>query len=58
MALDFAELDKAIEAEHFELTKLGRGRFGYEQGVVLFVPDERGVVEHIFMGLYAARRSQ
>jgi CubicO group peptidase (beta-lactamase class C family) len=42
----------------FELTKLGRDRFGYEQGEVLFVPDERGAVEHIFMGLYAARRSQ
>ena len=40
----------------FELTKLGRDRFGYEQGEVLFVPDERGAVGHIFMGLYAARR--
>ena len=45
------------DGKDFELTKLGRDRFGYEQGEVLFVPDERGVIEHIFMGLYAARRS-
>jgi CubicO group peptidase (beta-lactamase class C family) len=44
------------EGKEFELTKLGRERYGYEQGEVLFVPDERGVVRHIFMGLYAARR--
>lgn len=46
------------EGKEFELTKLGRDRFGYEQGEVLFVPDATGAVEHIFMGLYAARRSQ
>jgi CubicO group peptidase (beta-lactamase class C family) len=46
------------DGKEFELTKLGRDRFGYEQGEVLFVPDERGAVEHIFMGLYAARRAQ
>ena len=45
------------EGKEFELTKLGRDRFGYEQGEVLFVPDERGAVTHIFMGLYAARRT-
>jgi CubicO group peptidase (beta-lactamase class C family) len=45
------------EGKDFELTKLGRERFGYEQGEVLFVPDERGTIEHIFMGLYAARRA-
>ena len=43
--------------KEFELTKLGRGRFGYGQGEVLFVPGERGTIEHIFMGLYAARRT-
>lgn len=42
----------------FELTKLGRERFGYEQGEVLFVPDATGAIEHIFMGLYAARRTR
>lgn len=46
------------EGKDFELTKLGRERFGYEQGEVLFVPDDKGAVQHIFMGLYAARRSQ
>lgn len=44
------------EGKDFELTKLGRERFGYEQGEVLFVTGERGTIEHIFMGLYAARR--
>lgn len=46
------------DGKDFELTKVGRERFGYEQGEVLFVPDERGSIGHIFMGLYAARRSQ
>lgn len=46
------------DGRDFELTKLGRERYGYERGEVLFVPDERGAVEHIFMGLYAAGRSQ
>lgn len=45
------------DGKDFELTKLGRERFGYEQGELLFVPDERGAIEHIFMGLYAARRT-
>jgi hypothetical protein len=46
------------DGKDFELTKLGRERFGYEQGEVLFVPGASGAIEHIFMGLYAARRSQ
>src|ERR1044072_3897145 len=46
------------DGKDFELTKLGRERFGYEQGEVLFVPDATGAIEHICMGLYAARRSQ
>ena len=45
------------EGKESELTKLGPARFGYERGEVLFVPDERGAVQHIFMGLYAARRA-
>lgn len=45
------------DGKDFELTKVGRERFGYEQGEVLFVPDEKGAVQHIFMGLYAARRT-
>ena len=43
--------------KEFELTKLGRDRYGYEQGELLFVQDEKGAVGHIFMGLYAARRT-
>lgn len=46
------------DGREFELTKLGRERYGYEQGEVLFVPDATGAIGHIFMGLYAARRSR
>jgi hypothetical protein len=45
------------DGKDFELTKLGRERFGYEQGELLFVPDERGTIGYIFTGLYAARRT-
>ena len=40
----------------FELTKTGEDRFSYEQGEILFVQNEAGEIEHIFMGLYAARK--
>jgi CubicO group peptidase (beta-lactamase class C family) len=42
--------------KEFELKKTGRDAFGFEQGEFLFVPNEKGEFEHIFMGLYAARR--
>lgn len=44
------------DGKDFELKKTKRNEFEYEQGGVLFVPNERGEIEHIFMGLYAARR--
>lgn len=40
----------------FELKKTNKNEFEYEQGGVLFVPNERGETEHIFMGLYAAKK--
>ena len=40
----------------FELKKTGKDRFSYEQGEVLFVLNTRGEFEHIFMGLYEARK--
>lgn len=40
----------------FELKPTGKNEFSYEQGGILFVPNERGEIEHIFMGLYAARK--
>ncbi len=40
----------------FELKKTNKNEFEYEQGGVLFVPNATGEVEHIFMGLYAARK--
>jgi len=39
------------------LTKTGKDAFSYEQGEVLFVENEKGEIEHIFMSLYAERRS-
>lgn len=45
------------EGKDFELTKTGADNFSYEQGEVLFVPNEKGEFEHIFMGLYAAKRT-
>jgi CubicO group peptidase (beta-lactamase class C family) len=42
--------------KEFELKQTGTNEFLYEQGGFLFVPDERGEIEHIFMGLYAARK--
>lgn len=44
------------DGKDFELKKTNKNEFEYEQGGVLFVPNEHGEIEHIFMGLYAARR--
>lgn len=45
------------DGKDFELKKTGKDRFTYEQGEILFVPNGKGEIEHIFMGLYAARRT-
>lgn len=44
------------DGKDFELKKTGKNEFSYEQGGIIFVPDEEGKIEHIFMGLYAAKR--
>jgi hypothetical protein len=44
------------EGKDFELTGIGKDRFAFEQGELIFVPNARGEIEHIFMGLYAARK--
>lgn len=44
------------ESKDFELKPTGKDTFGFEQGEFLFVPNEKGDIEHIFMGLYAARK--
>lgn len=44
------------DGKDFELTKTGTDHFAYEQGEILFVPNAKGEIEHIFMGLYAARK--
>lgn len=46
------------DGKDFEMTKTGKENFSYEQGEVLFVPNEKGEIEHIFMGLYAAKRQK
>jgi len=45
------------DGKDFELKRTGKYTFGYEQGEVVFVPNERGEIEHIQMGLYSARKS-
>jgi CubicO group peptidase (beta-lactamase class C family) len=44
------------DGKDFELKKTGRESFSYEQGELLFVPNNKGEIEHVFMGLYAARK--
>ena len=44
------------DGKEFELKQTGKNEFSYEQGGILFVPDANGEIEHIFMGLYAARK--
>ena len=46
------------DGKDFELKKTGKNEFSYEQGGVLFVPNAKGEIEHIFMGLYAAKRTE
>jgi CubicO group peptidase (beta-lactamase class C family) len=50
------ELFIETDGKEFRLTKTAANEFSYDQGQVLFVPNGDGRVEHIFMGLYAARR--
>lgn len=51
-----AKLFVKQDGKEFELKKTGKDTFGFEQGAFLFVPNEKGAFEHIFMGLYAARK--
>ena len=44
------------DGKDFELKKTGTDTFSFEQGEYLFVANEKGEFEHIFMGLYAARK--
>lgn len=44
------------EGKEFEMKRTGKHEFAYDQGQVLFVPNAAGDLEHIFMGLYAAKR--
>lgn len=44
------------DGKDFELTKIGKDSFRYEQGEAIFTTNERGEIEHISFGLYAARK--
>lgn len=44
------------EGKEFELKRTGKHEFSYDQGQILFVPNASGAFEHIFMGLYAAKK--
>lgn len=44
------------DGKDFPLTKTGKDKFTYEQGELIFVANERGEVEHLSLGLYAARK--
>jgi hypothetical protein len=41
----------------FELKRAGKNKFAYEQGEVIFLSGASGKIEHIFTGLYAARKT-
>jgi hypothetical protein len=44
------------DGKDYPLTKTGRDKFTYEQGELIFLPNERGEIEHLSLGLYAARK--
>jgi CubicO group peptidase (beta-lactamase class C family) len=44
------------EGKEFELKRTGKNEFSYEQGQIFFVANSAGEFEHIFMGLYAAKK--
>lgn len=44
------------EQGEFALTRTGARTFSYEQGELLFAANAAGRTEHLFMGLYAARK--
>src|SRR5690606_19727997 len=44
------------DGKEFELERAGDTEFNYERGPIVFVKNGAGKYEHIFMGLYAARR--
>jgi len=44
------------DGKDFELNKIGKDKFAYEQGEAIFVANEKGEIEHISFGLYSARK--
>lgn len=44
------------DGKEFELKKTGKDTFAFDDGEFLFVPNASGEIEHIFTGLYAARK--
>lgn len=44
------------DGKEFELKRVGANMFFYTQGQIIFLPGKDGEIEHISMGLYAARK--
>ena len=44
------------DGKEFELKKTGKDTFAFDEGEFLFVRNDAGEIEHIFTGLYAARK--
>ena len=45
-----------LDGSEHELRQTDKDTFGYPQGEFLFVANSKGNFQHVFMGLYAARR--
>jgi CubicO group peptidase (beta-lactamase class C family) len=45
------------DGKDFALEKIGKDRFGYEQGEAVFTQNAKGEIEHISFGLYSARKT-
>lgn len=44
------------DGKDFELKKIGKDKFSYEQGEMIFVSNGKGEIEHVSFGLYSARK--
>ncbi len=58
IAVRDGKLIVTTDGKEHELKPVGANQFSYAGGPIMFVPDAKGDFEHIFMGLYAARRTK
>lgn len=55
-AIKDSKLFLTIDEKEFELRQIDKDTFAYSQGRFLFVKNTKGDYEHIFTGLYAAKK--